>query len=117
MENSKFKELEEMLERVWCVQKFEQNDAGVITFCLVDYSDRGENLVIEGEEENFESFKQLIEYEYEDADSNEMFDCFWQVRGTRGYHEDYRDIVLDLRSRKRKYGELRNVVRKFKEEE
>lgn len=117
MENLKFNELKEKLERVWCVHQFEQNDAGVITFCFEDFSDRGENLVIEGEEEDFESFKQRIEYEYEDADSDLTFDCFWQVRGTRGYPEDYRDIVLALESRKRKYEELRNVVRKFKEEE
>lgn len=105
--------LEEKFEKTsWDRIEFTETTKGFEYF-IETWSDAGEDLIVEGEADSLLDFAKALDAYYVDADSDETFNLFWQMKGERGYPygRDAIDEALELR--KAKYEELVKVFNTF----
>ena len=98
------------LKAVGTFMEITETDDG-LEYYFETWSDDGEDLIIEGEAETWEEIVEVIEYEYENADSDDTYELFWEMRGKNGYPSGRDEIEEAIKSRKESYKELYDVIK------
>lgn len=91
--------------------KISETDDGYKYF-FETWSDAGEDLAITGFSETWDGIVEEIKYAYENADSDDTYEDFWENRGKNGYPNGRDAIEEAIKSRKESYKELYDAVMK-----